>query len=143
MRFIGLLLTLALISAPATARGLQTREPAVLFDAPSAKARPLFILAGGYPVRELSRIAGWRKVSTVDGDNGWVQAKIVSPLRAAVVIADQAAIRQAPNSGAPMVFYAQSGVLLEVLGDARGWLEVLHADGETGYITAAEVWVND
>ena len=29
MRFIGLLLTLALISAPATAQGLQTREPAV------------------------------------------------------------------------------------------------------------------
>ncbi|MDM5147343.1 SH3 domain-containing protein [Candidatus Persebacteraceae bacterium Df01] len=139
-----LLLVAALgVCAPLLADGWQLRGPSVLYDAPSLKARALFILSGGHPLKEVSRVDGWRKVFTHHGNTGWVLERRVAPLRSAVVTASQAAVRAAPNANSPVVFYAARDVMLEVLGGKNGWLEVLHPDGETGHVAAVDVWIND
>ncbi|MBE8159036.1 MAG: SH3 domain-containing protein [Betaproteobacteria bacterium] len=126
----------------AAAESLVLRAPGILYDGPSAQAAPLFILTAGYPLREISRVDGWRKVGLPDGENGWVRDNLAQSKRAAVVVAELAAARFSPSADAAEVFYARKGVALEVLGESGGWTEVRHQDGETGYMRAADLWTN-
>lgn len=141
MRKIFALLLCALTNA-ALADGAVLREPAVLYDAHSERATPLFILAAGHPLREVSRVDGWRKVSLFTGESGWVRERFVRAAKAAAVSAEMTAARSSPAASAPEVFYARRGVVLEVLRADGAWLEVLHPDGETGYAPAADLWTN-
>ncbi len=136
------MLLCAVAAAPASATGAVLREPAVLYDSHSERATPLFILAAGHPLREVSRVDGWRKVSLFTGESGWVRERFVRAARAAAVSAEMTAARSSPSFSAPEVFYARRGVVLEVLRTEGAWLEVLHSDGETGYAPAAELWTN-
>ncbi|MGI9307346.1 MAG: SH3 domain-containing protein [Gammaproteobacteria bacterium] len=127
----------------AAAEGFVLRAPAVLFDGPSREAAKLFILDAGHPLRQVSRVDGWRKAQLHGGEIGWVQDSLARQKRAAVVAEDLAAVRVSPSPSAAPVFYARKGVILEVLGESDGWLEVLHAGGETGYAPSAALWKND
>jgi SH3-like domain-containing protein len=125
-----------------------TREPAtVLYDAPSARARPLFVYGRDVPVETLVSVEGWTKVRDVSGTIGWMQAKSLSERRMVVVrvVAD---VRASPDDSAPVVFRADRDVLLEVAETAAspstttmpGWLKVRHRDGQTGFIRLAQVF---
>ena len=51
-------------------------DPAVvLYDAPSLKGKPLYILGRGTPLEVLVPVEGWVKVKDVDGTFGWVEKK--------------------------------------------------------------------
>lgn len=126
------------------AESLQTLEPTTLFDGPSKKANPRFILSGGYPLKEISRVHGWRKVLIFSGEIGWVREKKTRPQQAVVVKNNNAAVRFEPSDDSPPIFFAVSNVVLDVLSKkARpGWLHVLHVNGESGYIAVTDVWLN-
>ncbi|MGI9338775.1 MAG: SH3 domain-containing protein [Gammaproteobacteria bacterium] len=136
-------LTASEVIAEECAEGMTTRRAAVLYDGPSASAGERLILEAHYPLRRIGFVSGWCKVLLPGGENGWVRAKLVRRLRAAMAHSGGAIARADPGDSAPGVFYAKSGVVMEVLGRARpGWFQVLHLDGETGYVAAGEVWVN-
>ena len=62
--------------------------------------------------------------------------------RQAVVIVDQVTLRNAPQNDAPSELDLHEGVLLDVLDQEEGWLEVRLPNGVTGWIeagTTAEV----
>ncbi len=62
--------------------------------------------------------------------------------REAVVIIDQVTLRNAPQNDAPSELDLHEGVLLDVLGQEDGWIEVRLPNGVTGWIeadTAADV----
>ena len=130
------------VCATAVADGFQTTRPTVLFDAPSAKAQPKVILSGGHPVRQVSSLDGWRKVLTHSGDEGWVAQTDLKAFRGAVVSVDNATVRVDPNEQATAVFLTNRGVVLEVLDDGGRWMQVVHKDGESGYLPATAVWRN-
>lgn len=130
------------LSPLAMAEGLHTLRPAVLYDAPSKEANPKAILTGNYPLRQISSVDGWRKVTSHNGDNGWLAEADVGAAQRAVVLETRATIFNAANESAAPVFYARRGVVLEVLGRQGQWLKILHPDGETGYVAATAVWQN-
>lgn len=139
------LLTLALLTSSLAAHaadGLLTREPAVVYDAPSDKAKALFIISGHQPLLLISKIHGWYKVFTYTGDSGWVSINDVQNSNNGVVLADRAAVFADPNTEADIIFYAKRGVVVEVLNNASGWLQIVHQDGESGYIPTNQVWLN-
>ena len=53
-------------------------RPLILYDAPSLKARKLFILNQGYPVELVVTLEGWYKVRDAAGELAWVEAKNLS-----------------------------------------------------------------
>lgn len=133
----------AMFAPSAAAEGLAAVRAVVLYDGPAASAGELLILSRGYPLKQISAVTGWRKVLLPGGENGWVRAAEVRKLKAAVALSEGVIVRADPGENAAGVFFAQAGVVLEVLGQARpGWWQVLHADGEAGYAAAGEVWVN-
>ena len=63
--------------AAAAAQFHSTTDVAVLYDAPSAKARPLFVLAKDTPLELIVTVEGWMKIRDVGGTVAWVDRKVV------------------------------------------------------------------
>jgi SH3-like domain-containing protein len=130
--------------AATTAAALDYRsltEAAVMYDAPSAKARPLFAIARGTPVEVVVAIEGWVKVRDAKGGLAWVEKRLVSDKRNVIVRADRAQVRSEAEEKAPLVFEAEKDVLLELLEPApAGWAKVKHRDGQQGFVKLSQVW---
>jgi SH3-like domain-containing protein len=126
-----------------------TAEPAtVLYDAPSQKARPLFVYGRDVPVERLVSVEGWTKVRDAGGTIGWVSTRSLADKRVVTVRAAVADVRAAPEDNAPVVFRAEKDVILEVNETAAtpsgvaapGWVRVKHRDGAGGYIRLSQVF---
>lgn len=114
---------------------------AILYDAPSLKAKKIFVASRYLPLEQVVSLDSWVKVRDSSGSLSWIEKRALSSKRFVVVTATLAAIRQAPEESAATALQARQQValeLLEVLGS--GWLKVRHQDGVTGFVRAADVW---
>lgn len=133
----------AVTAAPAAALEFRSvaDNAAVLYDAPSAKAKKLYVLNQGYPVEVVVVVEGWVKVRDANGELTWVESKALSDRRTVMIKVPLALIRQGADDGSPVVFQAQQNVILELIDVASGgWLRVRHRDGQTGFVRVADVW---
>jgi SH3-like domain-containing protein len=137
----------ALVAALALAGGAQAieyrsvGEPAILFDAPSAQGKRLFIIAAGTPVEVVVVLDKWVKVRDPRGALSWIDARQLVDRRTVLVSAERATARRDPDEAAPVVFEAVKDVVLELTGSApNGWVQVRHRDGATGFLRVTEVW---
>jgi SH3-like domain-containing protein len=113
----------------------------LMYDAPSVRAKKLFVVSRYYPVEIVINIDAWVKVRDQAGDLTWVEKKALSDKRTVVVTSAFADVRQSPSDQAAVVFQAQQGVALDITDvQAGGWLKVRHADGQVGYIKIGQVW---
>jgi len=130
--------------AATTAAALDYRsvaEAALMYDAPSAKAQPLFAIARGTPVEVVVAVEGWIKVRSAAGDLAWIEKRLVSDKRTVMVRTDRAQIRGEADEKAGVVFEAEKDVLLDLLEPAPpGWAKVKHRDGQQGYVKGSQVW---
>ena len=119
-----------------------TEEAAVLYDAPSAQSKKLFVVNQGYPLEVIVVVEGWIKVRDASGGLSWVDAKQVSAkLRTVMVKTPVAQVRQAADDNAPVVFQAQQNVVMELSEVVPGgWLRVRHRDGVSGFVRVSQVW---
>jgi SH3-like domain-containing protein len=156
-------LALLLGVASASAFALEYRsvtEAAVMYDAPSAKAKPLFVVLAGTPVEVVVSLDGWVKVRDVRGDLVWIEKKFLAESvqpgqpgqsghkRTLIVRAERAQIRAAGDDKAALVFDAERDVILELADGTpgasaavpEGWLKVKHRDGQSGFVRLTQVW---
>jgi hypothetical protein len=125
-----------------------TGDVAVLFDAPSAKAKPLFVLGRDTPLEVIVPIEGWIKVRDAGGSIGWVERRTLGERRMLVVRVPAADIRAAADDASPLVFRAEQNVLLELAEPAAsaattvapGWVKVKHRDGQVGFVRLPQVF---
>ena len=140
------LLTAVVLASSALAAGAaefrSAAEPAVvLYDAPSAKARKLYIVNRGYPLEVVVQVEGWIKVRDASGALSWAEARTLDNSRSVLVRAAAVTLRQKPADDAPAVAEVRRDVLLEVVeAVAGGWVHVKHRDGAAGYVRAGDVW---
>jgi len=112
-----------------------------MYDAPSVRAKKLFVASRHYPVEVVINIDAWVKVRDQAGDLAWVERKTLSDKRTVIVTAAVADVRQTANDQAALVFQAQQGVALDVAeSPAGGWIRVRHAEGQSGYVKISQVW---
>jgi SH3-like domain-containing protein len=113
----------------------------VLFDAPSQKAKPLFVIAPGTPVEVIVSLDAWVKVRDLKGDLAWVERRQLADKRMLQVRTGGAQIRGEANDSAKLAFEAEADVVLELLEPGPvGWARVRHRDGAQGFVKAAQVW---
>lgn len=114
---------------------------AVLYDAPSVKAKKIFVVGRYWPLEQVVSLDAWVKVRDSSGSLAWIEKRALSNKRFVVVTAALAALRQLPEDNAAIVMQARQQVALEWLErTGTGWLKVRHLDGLTGYIKTADVW---
>jgi SH3-like domain-containing protein len=143
---------LAALLATGFAAGAEYRvtadAPAVLYDAPSTKAKPLFVYGRDVPVEVLVNVEGWTKIRDAGGSIGWMSSKALTDKRVLLVRTPMAEIRANPDEAAPIVFRAEHNVLLELAESASspgttaapGWVKVRHRDGQTGFVRLPQVF---
>ena len=137
------LFVLALTALPAAALDyLSLAEAAVMYDAPSLKATPLFVIARNTPVEVVVALEGWYKVRDAAGSLAWIEKRQLSEKRTLLITAARAQVRAQPEPAAAQVFEAEKDVILELVEPASvaGWARVKHRDGQGGYIRSSQVW---
>ena len=148
MRRILYPLLLAVLSASAVVSSAHAAEfrsvqdnAAVLYDAPSRQARPLYVVQRSYPLEVIVNLEAWVKVRDHAGVLSWIEKKALSDKRMVLVTTASTAARQHPEDSAPSVFSAAQNVVLELVEIVpNGWLRLRHSDGATGFVRAAAVW---
>jgi SH3-like domain-containing protein len=141
VRLAGLLLLLAATGAGAAEFRSVQENAAVLYDAPSRAATPLFVVQRNYPLEVIVNLDAWVKVRDQAGALSWIEKKALGEKRMLLVTGASAEARVRPEDGAPVAFSAAQNVALELVEVAPGgWLRVRHADGATGFVRAAQVW---
>ena len=121
---------------------------AVLYDAPSAKSKPLFVLGRDTPLEVIVPVEGWSKVRDAGGTIGWIERNALADKRTLVVRVPQAEVRAGPDDNAALVFRAEQSVLLDfaeaatsaATTSAPGWVKVRHRDGQTGFVRITQVF---
>lgn len=120
---------------------LSVAEAAPMYDAPSAKAKPLFVVRAGTPVELVVSLEGWAKVRDGRGDLSWIEKKHLTEKRSVMVRTDRGQVRAAAEDQATVVFEAERDVVLELLETvAGGWAKVRHRDGQSGFLKATQAW---
>ena len=122
-----------------------TSDVAIPYDAPSLKAKPLFVLGRDYPLEVIVSVEGWLKVRDASGTVAWVEKRLVGDRRTVVVRAPVAEVLVSPEPNAPVVFKAEQSVLLELAdptyaSSTPGWAKVRHRDGQAGFVRIQQVW---
>jgi SH3-like domain-containing protein len=117
-------------------------QPAILYDAPSVKARKQWILTRQYPVEVVVVLEGYTKVRDAQGDFAWVESRFLTDRRTVLVRAPVSEVRAAPDDKAALVFQAQQNVVLELVEPpaTSGWARVRHSDGRSGYARLKDLW---
>lgn len=140
-----LIALLALAGGASAAEFRSTAGVAVLYDAPSVKSRPLFVLGRDIPLEVIVSVEGWIKVRDIGGTVAWVENKSLGDKRMVVVRTPVAEVYANPAENAALVFKAEQNVLLELADSTYvtttpGWAKVRHRDGQVGYVRIAQVW---
>ncbi len=143
-RWIARLLAAAAMAGPCAGAAADFRSvaenAAILYDAPSSRAKKLYVVSLGYPVEIVVTVEGWSKVRDASGELTWVESRHLGEKRTVLVRAPLAPVREAADDNARVVFQAQQNVVLELVDVAGGWLRVRHRDGQSGYLRASLAW---
>ena len=144
--FIAFILALT----PGLASALEYRSvavpKAVLYDAPSAQGKKLFVIGQGYPLEVIVNLDAWLKVRDIRGSLSWIEAKQLVAKRTVLVTFNRAEIRQAADASSPLLGRVEKDVVLDLLEppsfDAAGksWVKIKHLDDLTGYVLSSSVW---
>lgn len=114
---------------------------AILYDAPSIKAKKLFVVNRHMPFEQVVVLDSWVKVRDKSGGLYWVEKKLLSSTRYVFALLPLVDVLDQPVDGATPVFQVRQQIALEFLeATGAGWIKVKHQDGETGYVRSAEVW---
>jgi len=114
---------------------------AILYDAPSTKAKKLFVVNRYMPFEQIVTLDGWVKVRDRSGGLYWIEQRVLSNKRYVYALLPLVDVRAAPDIGADRVFEVRQQVALERLeSTGTGWIKVRHQDGEIGYVRITEVW---
>lgn len=119
---------------------------AVLYDAPSAQGKKLFLLGQGYPVEIIVNLGEWLKVRDYQGGLSWIETKQVDPKRTLLVLQSQTEVHETADISSKLVCKLEKDVVVDFLEpvstDVTGktWVKVRHRDGLTGYILTSAVW---
>jgi SH3-like domain-containing protein len=113
---------------------------AILYDAPTAKAKRLYVAPKGMPVQVITVVEPFVKVRDMSGDVAWLDRRSIGAARTVVSTTTCTVRSTAADSGAA-VLQVERGVVLDVTEvGANGWVKVKHADGVSGFVKASDVW---
>lgn len=116
-------------------------DKAILYDAPSIKAKKLFVVNRYMPFEQIVTLDDWVKVRDRSGGLYWMEKHVLSNKRYVFALLPLIDVRAEPVLSAARLFQVRQQIALEWLGSTgTGWIKVRHQDGNVGYVRSIEVW---
>jgi len=117
---------------------------AILYDAPSLRAKKLVIVSRYMPFEQVVVLDKWGKVRDHSGRLYWLEKRVLSNKNYVFALKSIVDVYSLPDAASPRLFQVRGQVALELLeADGNGWLKVRHKDGESGYVRSSDVWGNN
>lgn len=114
---------------------------AILYDAPSTKAKKQFVVNRYMPFEQVVTLHSWVKVRDRSGKLYWVEKRVLSNDRYVFALLPLVDVHAGPDSSAARVFQVRQQVALQYMeSTGSGWIKVQHMDGNVGYVRSSEVW---
>ncbi|MHA7857394.1 MAG: SH3 domain-containing protein [Henriciella sp.] len=92
----------------------------------------------GLPMLVVRETHGWRRVRDPDGDEVWMQARMLSSERTALVVSE-VELKRAPEQVARSKARLKPGVIAELIACEDGWCEVKIARNG-GFVPESVLW---
>ena len=116
-------------------------DKAILYDAPSIKAKKLFVVNRYMPFEQIVTLDDWVKVRDRSGGLYWMEKHVLSNKRYVFALLPLIDVRAEPALSAARLFQVRRQIALEWLASTgTGWIKVRHQDGNVGYVRSTEVW---
>ncbi len=116
------------------------RAKAKMRSGPDEKSPIKWELGAGYPLKVVGRQGNWLKVTDYESDSGWVYKKQVGKTPHMIVTEKKAILRNGPGEKQRVVGDANRGVVLRTIKHKKGWVQVKHETGLTGWIRRDDLW---
>jgi SH3-like domain-containing protein len=139
---LGILVTLGvLVANPAMAERLAIKSDiANIRSGPGTDTEVLWQVEKYYPLEVVHKQGDWYLFKDFEGDEGWIHKSLVAPLDTVVVKGDNCNVRSGPGTDNEIRFVAERGIPFKVLKRQGDWVEIQHADGDTGWIHKNLTW---
>lgn len=116
-----------------------SRENAKMLAGPNGKAKVLWTLGKGFPVKVLKRSGNWIQVKDFENSSGWIHKTAASKQGHMIVKKRKINIRNTPSQRGKIVAKAGYGVVFKTLEKKKGWVKVKQ-DGVTGWVSDDMLW---
>ncbi|MBR9988054.1 MAG: SH3 domain-containing protein [Desulfosarcina sp.] len=93
-----------------------------------------------HPLKVVKKQGSWCLFEDFEGDRGWIHNSLLADIKSVIVILDKCNVRSGPGTDNDIQFTVDSGVPFKVLETKGDWLQVIHADGDKGWIHRSLVW---
>lgn len=143
-RFTGLfgILVLTMVSGPPVfAEMLAVKVPvANIRSGPETNADILWKVEQYHPLNIIEKKGKWYRFKDFEGDEGWIYSSLLADLSTVIAVKENCNVRSGPGTGHDVVFTVEKGIPFKVIRKQGAWLEVVHADGDKGWIHGNLVW---
>ncbi len=126
--------------APAAERLSVTSPIANIRSGPGTNHAVLWQVEKCHPLQIIEKSGDWYQFEDFEGDRGWIHKSIVGPVSTVITKKPDCNIRSGPGTKYPIVFIAEQGIPFMVLRRQGKWIEIRHADGDSGWIHHSLVW---
>ncbi len=92
----------------------------------------------GLPMLIVRETHGWRRVRDPDGDEVWMQARMLSAERTALVT-KEVELKREPHEAARSKARLKQGVIAELIGCEDGWCEI-ELERQSGWVPKRILW---
>lgn len=107
---------------------------------PGVKFELLWQVEKYHPILVLEKKEGWYRFKDFEGDEGWIHKTLVDKTETVIVRVRRCNIRSGPGTQYDIAFAVDKGIPFKVLKKEGRWLNVQHADSDTGWIFNSLVW---
>lgn len=94
----------------------------------------------GLPVKIVRLNQGWRYVEEPDGTQGWIVGRLLRLERTAIIVGEElAAMREAPQDNAVLLWNVEPGVIGALGACREGWCE-FDVEAREGWVRQERLW---
>lgn len=138
---VGLLFSfMLLVSAQAAERMSVKVGLANIRSAPKKNAEIAWQVTKYHPFQITKKKGNWYQCKDFEGDSGWIYKSLLSSAATVITIKENCNVRSGPGTKSRILFIVDREVPLKVLKRQGRWLQILHEDGDKGWIHASLVW---
>ncbi|PID73675.1 MAG: hypothetical protein CSB33_02720 [Desulfobacterales bacterium] len=134
------LLSAVFVAAAAAERITVDVDMGNVRSGPGTSYEVIWRVERNHPLTVIKRSGDWYYFRDFEGDKGWIHRSIISSRPAVIVVKNSCNIRSGPGTNHDIAFIAERGVPFIRKATKGKWINVLHEDGESGWIHKSLVW---
>ncbi len=111
-----------------------------LRSGPGTKYEVLWQVEQYHPFLVVEKKGSWYKVKDFESDMAWVHKSLLGDFKSVITTRPKSNVREEPSTKSKIVFTVERGVPFREVKRKGQWINIRHADGETGWIFHSLVW---